>query len=411
MTYNIEYHNHNSKNNDNNLLLHTAESILANIDSGNPYYQIFKKQDSQKLSQTFSDIADKIRTNFSDFIVISMGGATLNPQMLVNFLGQDEHSPKIHFLNNTDPFFFADLLNTIDIKNSAFIAISKSGETLETNGLVGCILKEYQKNNIQDINNRSFFITDPTNGTLKNIAIEVGGTLLHHQEGISGRYSGLSSVSLLIGLIAGINIDAYLSGANGVIDDFRSNLDHSKPLLSASSIYYSNKTTLVNIGYLQKFFVFLEWYSQIIAESLGKDNKGFTPLRGLGPNDQHNMLQLYLEGAQDKYFSFFYVNNLDQDTATYKTTNLTTLGYLANKRLSDLNKANFDATINALILKKAPVRTVVLKNLSAESFGAITCHLMFEIITIGCLMKINPFNQPGVELIKNHSKKLVNSLY
>ena len=235
--------------------------------------------------------------------------------------------------------------------------------------------------------------------------------MIHHQEGISGRYSGLSSVSLLIGLIAGINIDAYLSGANGVINDFRSNLDHSKPLLSASSIYYSNKTTLVNIGYLQKFFVFLEWYSQIIAESLGKDNKGFTPLRGLGPNDQHSMLQLYLEGVQDKYFSFFYVNNFDQDTATYKTTNLTTLGYLANKRLSDLNKANFDATINALILKKAPVRSVVLKNLSAESFGAITCHLMFEIITIGCLMKINPFNQPGVELIKNHSKKLVNSLY
>ncbi len=180
-------------------------------------------------------------------------------------------------------------------------------------------------------------------------------------------------------------------------------------MLSASSIYYSNKNTLVNIGYLQRFLPFLEWYSQIIAESLGKDGKGYTPLKGLGPNDQHSMLQLYLEGPQDKYFSFFYIEKFNEKVGEYKTSNLNKLGYLAHKELPDINKANFTATINALSVKKLPIRSVILKELSAESFGAIVCHLMLEIITIGHLIKVNPFNQPGVEMIKIRSKELISN--
>lgn len=408
--YNIEYYNLDSKNKNDQLLIDTAKSVVSSINSDNPYYRIFKKQESYDALQDCAKLAKKIKDNFSDIIVISMGGAALNPQMLISFLGQNKNSPKIHFLNNTDPIFFADLMSIIDVKNSAFIAISNSGNTLETNSLVGCVIREYEQNNITDLDNRSFFITNLKNGTLKDIANEIGGTLIAHQEGISGRYCGLSSVSLLIGLIADIDMLSYLSGANKVIDDFCTNLAESKPLLSASSIYYSNKTILVNIGYLQRFLPFLEWYSQIIAESLGKDGKGYTPLKGLGPNDQHSMLQLYLDGPKDKYFTFFYINEIKQTPQQYKTSkfgNLTKLEYLANRQLSEINKANFDATISALNLKELPIRSIILKDLSAQSLGAIICHSMFEIITISHLMQINPFDQPGVEMIKKYSKMLV----
>lgn len=407
--YEIEYYNLDSRKQDNNLLSSAAKMIVNNIESGNSYYQIFKKHEPEVLIRNLVAVATNIRNKFSDLIVISMGGATLNPQMLVSFLGQDHNSPKIHFLNNTDPFFFADLMETVEIKNTAFIAISNSGETLETNALVGCLLREYKKNNITDIGLRSFFITNPKSVILKDIAMEIGAALIPHQEGISGRYSGLSSVSLLVGLIAGCDMVSYLSGASKVIDDFCTSLIESKAMLSASSIYYSNKNTLVNIGYLQRFLPFLEWYSQIIAESLGKDGKGYTPLKGLGPNDQHSMLQLYLEGPQDKYFSFFYIEKFNEKVGEYKTSNLNKLGYLAHKELPDINKANFTATINALSVKKLPIRSVILKELSAESFGAIVCHLMLEIITIGHLIKVNPFNQPGVEMIKIRSKELISN--
>src|SRR5574343_1210990 len=135
--YEIEYYNLDSRKQDNNLLSSAAKMIVNNIESGNSYYQIFKKHEPEVLIRNLVAVATNIRNKFSDRIVISMGGATLNPQMLVSFLGQDHNSPKIHFLNNTDPFFFADLMETVEIKNTAFIAISNSGETLETNALVG----------------------------------------------------------------------------------------------------------------------------------------------------------------------------------------------------------------------------------------------------------------------------------
>lgn len=408
--YEIKYYNLDYLQEDNTLLSLTAKTIVKNIDSGNSYYQIFKKHEPQDLLKNLVKVAYEIRNRFSDLIVISMGGATLNPQMLVNFLGQDQHSPKMHFLNNTDPFFFADLMNIIEIKNTAFIAISNSGDTSETNALVGCLLREYHKHNITDVGLRSFFITNLKSGILKDIAMDIGATLLPHQEGISGRYSGLSSVSLLVGIIAGIDMLSYISGANKVIEAFCSNLAESTPILSASSIYYSNKNTLVNIAYLQRFLPFLEWYSQIIGESLGKEGKGYTPLKGLGPNDQHSLLQLYLEGPQDKFFSFFYLERINTEVVQYKTIHLNKFGYLSHKALSDINKANFSATINALNFKKLPIRSIILKELSSEAFGAIVCHLMLETIAIGHLTQVNPFNQPGVEMIKIRSKELISNL-
>lgn len=406
--YNIEYHNFDFTNKNDQKLKVTSEAIVSNIESGDEYYQIFKKQDFSKIIKELKDHAEKIR-NFSDLIVISMGGATLNPQMLVRFLGEDANSPKIHFLNNTDPAFFAELMALVNIKNTAFLAISNSGQTLETNALVGCMLAEYQEHNINDIGTRAFFITNPKNGVLKDIASAISATLIPHQHGISGRYSGLSSVSLLVGLIAGINIEAYVSGTNEVINDVYKNKEASKPLLSSASIYNNDKNILVNIGYLQTFDIFLEWYSQIIAESLGKNGKGYTPVRGLGPNDQHSMLQLYLDGPKDKLFTLFYADNSNKNLLNYKTSSLSELGYLANKNLTDINKANYDATLLALKAKELHIRSFVLSDISARAFGAMVCHFMFEIVALSHLMELNPFDQPGVELIKKHSASLVES--
>lgn len=405
--YSVEFINLDFGKVDKKILANAAKQIRNSIDNKSSYYQIFAKQDSKKSLEPLLAVADKIKNNFSDLIVISMGGATLNPNMLVSFLGKKKGKLKIHFLNNTDPSFFADLMLMVDMKSTAILAISNSGKTLETNALIGCVLKEFEKNNVSDIGSRSFFITNTIDGSLKNIAAKIQGTIVPHQQNISGRYSGLSSVSLLIGLIADIDVSSYIDGANSVIEDFYTNLEESKPFLSAASIYYNDKNILVNLGYLQKFEIFLEWYSQIIAESLGKEGGGYTPIRGLGPNDQHSMLQLYLDGPKDKLFTMIYVDQLDEKLSNYRTSNLVELEYLANKSLADINNANFTATMIALKTKDLPIRNFILHDVSAKSFGALVAHFMLEIVCIGHLMNINPFNQPGVELIKTNSMSLM----
>ncbi len=379
--------------------------IALAIDQGQDSHKIFCTNSARKQIKDCKKIVDKIKNNFTDLIVIGMGGAVLNPESLINLNFNTISSPtKVHFLNNTDPVYFRKLLSTISLANCAVLAISNSGQTLETNSLVGAMISEFERNNINLTGNRFFFITKLDSGILSGIASKISATLIEHTPNISGRFSGLTNVTTLAAAIAGVKVEDYINGAEKTIQDFLRNPESNEAVHSAAAILSTNKPIMINIGYLQQFSSYLEWYSQIIAESLGKNGGGITPLRGLGPNDQHSMLQLYLDGPQDKIYNIFYVENLKD---TPKTCSFEELGYIAEKYLSDINTANFLATESALITKQLPTRTILLKDLSPRSIGSLVAHSMLEIVMLSHMMNINPFNQPGVELIKTKSMQLI----
>lgn len=381
-----------------------ARLIIDSIKNDSPSYKIFSVDLSRDMAKSCYGYASEIKSKFSDLIVIGMGGAVLNPQSLVSLCQYSQSNINIHFLHNTDPIYLQNLLKKISLKDCAVLAISNSGNTLETNSLVGVMISEYEKIGIQDLSKSFYFITNPKSGILHKIAKKIDATLIEHQEQISGRYSGLSNVTSFIAQIAGIDIDAFFDGADKIIDNFMQKEGGSVSAYSAASIYASGLELMVNIGYLQSFSVYLEWYSQIIAESAGKNGKGITPIRGLGPNDQHSMMQLYLDGRKDKLYSLFYVDDLSN---IFMTSDIKELDYMSNKALSDINTANFEATKHALIKRDLPVRAIILKDLSAKAIGELVAHSMLEVITLCNMTKINPFDQPGVELIKTESRKLV----
>ena len=381
-----------------------AGLIINSMKNNSKYYNIFSINSSRAMASSCQNYANEINTNFSDLIVIGMGGAVLNPQSLVSLCHYNPSNINIHFLHNTDPFYLQNLLKKISLKTCAVLAISNSGDTLETNSLVGVMISEYKKAGIEDLGKNFYFITNLKSGILHGVAKKINARLIEHQEHISGRYSGLSNVTSFIAQIAGIDINAFLDGAESVIDNFIKEGAYSDPAHSATTIYGTGLELMVNIGYLQNFSVYLEWYSQIIAESIGKNGGGITPIRGLGPNDQHSMMQLYLDGKKDKLYSLFYVDKLPEDL---RTSDMNELGYISNKNLSDINTANFEATKLALIKNGLPVRSIILKDLSAKSIGQLIAHSMLEIITLCNMFKINPFDQPGVELIKKNSRILV----
>ncbi|MDP4832441.1 MAG: hypothetical protein NWP91_01655 [Rickettsiaceae bacterium] len=381
-----------------------SDEIISAIQSKDPLYKIFSIQYSLEQAKLVESYAQEINENFTDLIVIGMGGAVLNPETLISLCSTKTNTIKIHFLSNTDPIFLGNLLSRIELKNCAILAISNSGQTLETISLVGVIIAEFIKKEITPIGKHFYFITNLHSGSLKNVANKIDATLIEHTANISGRYSGLTNVTTLPAQIAGINVQEYIAGANSVLEDFYNNKSTSQAALSASAIYSMQKPISVSLGYLQQFNVFLEWYSQIIAESLGKDGKGITPIKGLGPNDQHSMLQLYLEGPQDKLYSLFCTKN---NHTILSTANFQELGYIANKNLDDINRANFDATLSALNKIGAPTRSIILNALSARTIGELVMHSMLEVIILGHMMQLNPFNQPGVELIKTESTRII----
>ena len=378
--------------------------IIDSINNNSSYYKIFSTNLSRDMANSCEQHAHELKSNFSDLIVIGMGGAVLNPESVLSLCQDNKSDIKIHFLHNTDPIYLKNLLAKLALKNCAVLVISNSGNTLETNSLVGVMMSEYEKAGVEELGRYFYFITNMKSGVLRGVAKKIDATIIEHQSQISGRYSGLSNVTSFIAQVAGLDVDEFFTGAAEVIDNYIKDGGNSSPARSAASIHSSGLNMMVNIGYLQNFAAYLEWYSQIIAESLGKDGGGITPIRGLGPNDQHSMMQLYLDGAKDKIYSLFYVDNL---SSNFKTSDIEELDYAANKALSDINTANFEAAKLALIKRDLPVRTTLLDDLSAKSIGSLVAHSMLEIITLCNMMKINPFDQPGVELIKKESKRLI----
>ncbi len=406
----IEYSNFNYDNSAQKETAKAAEQIVSSIKEKQSYYKIFDIKYAKAQAKLCAPHAKVINDNYTDLIVIAMGGAMLNPATAIGLSNRRGGATKIHFLYNTDPLALQNLLSKISLKNCAILAVSNSGETLETIALVGVMIAEFEKAGIADLGKRFYFITNPLEGKLYKIAQKINATILPHTEKISGRYSGLTNVTSFAAQVAGIDMDQYLSGANVVINDFLEQKENSQSAISAANIFKASKPMIINIGYLQQFDSYLEWYSQIISESLGKDGQGITPVRGLGPNDQHSMLQLYLDGPKDKLYSLFYIKELSQELQGYNTCSLKELDYISSKSLANIHSANFEATKQALINRDLPVRTVILKDLSARTIGALVAHSMLEVIMLGHIMQVNPFNQPGVELIKTKSRQIVHEL-
>ena len=167
---------------------------------------------------------------------------------------------------------------------------------------------------------------------------------------------------------------------------------------------YSN---LIMLNYSPELEKFLYWCQQLLAESLGKKNKGFLPVISNVPRDHHSLLQLYLDGPKDK---IFYIFSIDQKFNIRINTNKHhhKKNIINNKFLSSVKKAQKKALIKTLIKEKIPFREFRLKKIDETVLGQLFSYFIIETICVGKLSKINPFNQPAVELVKNFTQQFLN---
>ena len=146
------------------------------------------------------------------------------------------------------------------------------------------------------------------------------------------------------------------------------------------------------------------WYQQLIAESLGKKGKGILPIISNLPRDNHSLMQLYLDGPKTNFYTFFfvnqkYINKINKDLL------LNSHSYLGNQNIFDIKKSQFKATQSVFRKNNIPFRTFILNNRSESSLGELFCFFILETILLGHALKINPYDQPKVELIKIETKK------
>ena len=352
-----------------------------------------KSQVLNSLDKSYKFSYDKKRIlrfkKNKNFRVIGMGGSILGTQAIHDFL---RHKIKKKFI-------FIDNLKSAqkkETKTFTNIVVSKSGNTIETIVNANLLIKKSDQN---------IFITENKPNYLNILAKKLKSEIIHHNNYIGGRYSVLSEVGMLPAELMGLNPKKF-KNYNSLIKDKR----FSRSLLSnvASTLYFIRKKKFnsVILNYDEKSENLFKWYQQLVAESLGKKNKGILPVVSMMPRDNHSVMQLYLDGFKNNFFTFFYVNENKSDKLNNHKI-LSQKNYLKNKDTNKIIYAQKIATENVFKKKKIPFRSFEVKVRNEKTLGELFCFFILETILIGQALKVNPYDQPSVELIKKETKSLL----
>ena len=356
-------------------LLNSKSEVLNSL-SLNYHYSFNKKNLSKYKKNKY-------------FRVIGMGGSTLGSQAIYDFL-KHRIKKNFQFIDNLK------LSQKNKKKNFTNLVISKSGNTIETIVNANILIKNKDKN---------IFITEDKHSYLKLLANKLKAEIIDHNNFIGGRYSVLSEVGMLPAELMGLDSNKFKQ-----INSLIKNKQFENSLLSnvAASLYYLKKKKFnsIIINYDEKSENLFKWYQQLVAESLGKKNKGILPIVSIMPRDNHSVMQLYLDGFKHNFFTFFYVKEKNSDRL-FNNNILSAKNYLKNKDVNKIIYAQKKATENVFKKKNIPFRSFELDNRDEKSLGELFCFFILETILIGRALKIDPYNQPAVELIKKETKKLL----
>ena len=329
---------------------------------------------------------------FSEFNILGMGGSILGSEAIYNFLK--------HKINKKFNFY-----NTLKLQNipkthkkNINIVISKSGNTLETISNFNLLLKSQKRN-------KNIILCENNKNFLRSLGKKLKAEIFEHKNYIGGRYSVLSEVGMLPAEFMGLNEKKfkrfnYLINNKNFINSLIENVT------SIFNYIKNGKTNLVILNYDQKSDSLFQWYQQLLAESLGKNKKGIFPIVSSMPKDNHSLMQLFLDGPKNNFYTIFSAREkkLEKLDKNYLFNNYT---ILKNKSINKILESQKKATENIFKKEKIPFRSFEIINRNEESLAELFSFFILETILLGHLLKVNPFDQPKVELIKHETRKIL----
>ena len=359
------------------ILLKENNEIIQSL--GQSYINSYNKKDILKFKKYFN-----VR-------VIGMGGSILGTESIYTFLKN-----KIK-----KSFFFENNLHSLVVfpnikKKYLNLIVSKSGNTLETISNSNVIIRNKDKN---------IFITENKRSYLYLLAEKLKAEIIHHNNFIGGRYSVLSEVGMLPADLMGLNVAKFKQ---------LNNLIKNKKYINALIVNVNNtlhflkqkKFNSIILNYDESSDNLFKWYQQLIAESLGKKGNGILPVISSMPKDNHSIMQLYLDGPKNNFFTFFYVKDRKSNLINEKNI-LSSHNYLKKKNLGKIILSQKLATEKVFLNKNIPFRSFDIINRNETTIGELFCFFILETILLGRALNVNPYDQPSVELIKKETKEIL----
>tara|TARA_Y100001935_G_scaffold120777_1_gene99923 strand:+ start:1921 stop:3078 length:1158 start_codon:yes stop_codon:yes gene_type:complete len=321
--------------------------------------------------------------------IFGMGGSSQGAHGIYDFLKHKIRSDFSFISNLRNRRFYPK-------KKYLNLIISKSGNTLETIVNSNIYINKKEKN---------IFITENKKSILKDIGLKFKNEIIDHNDYIGGRYSVLSEVGMLPAELMGLNVKKFKQLNNLIKNKYFFNSIISN-VVNILELIRAKKTNSVILNYDETADNLLKWYQQLVAESLGKKGHGVFPIISTMPKDNHSLMQLYLAGQKNNFYTFFYSQEKLDPKINSKIIP-EDVKFLKKKGLSKILLSQIIATQNIFKKKNIPFRSFFIKTKSEEALGELFSFFIIETILIAKALKVNPYNQPAVELIKKETKKIL----
>ncbi len=332
-------------------------------------------------------------------VVIGTGGASLGAQALCAFAPRPV---RVRFLENCDSQTVQDVFTQCPPARTAWVIISKSGETVETLATSLALIAHYQAAEIS-LDGRVVVVTSPGARPLRVLATHYGWQTLDHPPALGGRFSVFSTVGLLPLAFAGIDVAPLMQGVARVWDDA---LDTRDALLFEAANRFAasipEQPMHVVMGYADRLRPYTQWYKQLWAESLGKNGRGPTPITSIGAIDQHSQLQLYLDGARDKIFTLILPEGVGAPVPLAEVE-IPEIAYLSHHKMQDIMHASAEATCATLRSKSLPIR-ILKAEMGVEAIAELMARTMLETLLVAAMLGVDPYSQPAVEEGKQRAR-------
>ena len=368
------------------------------------------KREINNKNKTLNVLDDKFKFNFrlrelskykkfNTIAIIGMGGSILGANAIYDFF-RSTIKKKVYFFDDLDENKLSSLKKKEYLPKILFIIISKSGNTIETlsNTFALNIIKKNSKNIIM--------ISERKNNVLFSLSKKLNLFYIEHKPNIGGRYSVLSEVGIIPAYLMGININRLRSKISDCVDK-KNKIYLKKSTTNLVKILKSKKfNSLILLNYAPNLKKLLYWCQQLIAESLGKQGKGFLPVISNAPKDHHSLLQLYLDGPKDKLFYIFSFEKKFKQKINFGKK-FEGLNFIKKKSISTIKIAQKNALIKSLLQNKTPIREFKIKKSNEETLGQLFSYFIIETIIVGKMLNINPYDQPAVEKVKLYTKKFL----
>ena len=359
-----------------------------------------------QVSQWQNSLGD-LKKKFPKRVLVGIGGSSLGVRVLAEVFGRHDFS----FVDNVDARDFEYQIKHLNLAETLWIFTSKSGKTIETLAALDWLQQIYQERNLQ-LSRQAIVITETKKSDLYDWAQSHQVPCFEIPISVGGRFSVLSNVGLVPGELMDLNLTQLRAGAEQALSNQKLVVDLTAQFLES---FARGEWVTVLWSYCSGLRNFGAWWQQLWAESLAKSisrnggapARASTPLPLIGATDQHSVLQQVMEGYRDKFVLFLRVGDSEQGQWRLKKATLKETQNLQGKTLGQLLAAEATGTQMALEEVGVSNATLQIPHLDEKGLGFLLMTFQLVVMCLGEAMNIHTFNQPGVELGKIQTQKIL----